>query len=1736
MKKYVSAYTLWAVLCLICLCRAGICANTPPLQPAPLFLGGEVPPLVMLVMERDHKLYTEAYNDSTDLNGDGELDVHYNPAIDYYGYFDCNKCYDYSSAVQRFEPAAITPDRKCAGNWSGNFLNYMTMSRMDCLRKVLYGGYRSEDTPATTVLQRAYIPWDAHAWGKEYEGIEHDGYDIRQYAPLDLPAPGTRHLFANTTLSDNGTPLMRVLNDSTYRIWEWVSIERINGGAKCLNGLSGPDCAHAAGPLWEVVPQSAFQNLTQTTYDTAGASASPANHGDFETLVTACATPEKRIGSAPAANINGNGNPFSSQQDQYLTIFAGQMVIPADGIWTFAVDGDDAVELIIDGTTVAAGWYGAHLKCSCTAHSGSIALTAGTHNITFRHQQQTETSSYYLYWEKTVPASAMTDYAVRVRVGAASMPESNCRKYPAGGYKPIGILQRYGESDRMYFGLITGSYAKNLSGGVVRKNIGSIKDEIDPLSGQFTDENGIIQTINKMRIYGYDYTNALDTCYKQNCGWIAGRPLQQGECRMWGNPIGEMMYEALRYFAGKKAPTAAFDYSGTTDDAALGLPKPAWNDPYDAVHGFGYCARPFMLVLSDIAPNYDTDQVPGSAFSSFSSDLNGFSAQEAAGKISSAEGLAGRYFMGQAGSDYNGACTAKSVSSMGDVRGLCPDEPTKQGGFYSAAAAYYGRTTDLNPADKEQKTTSYVVALSSPLPKIEIPVGGKTITLVPFAKSVGGCLGINSAPGAFQPTNQIVHVYVESLASDYGRFRINFEEQEQGADYDMDAIASYTYQVSGTTVTITVDSSEFAASCTIQHMGFILSGSTEDGTYLVVRDADTDAGSDVNYYLDTPQHPGSALPLRFTRTFTPGATSAANILQNPLWYAAKWGGFEDSNKNKIPDEPREWDADNDGVPDNYFDVVNPLKFDEQLNKSFSAIIGKSASGSAVSVLANKGEGEGTMVQAYFKPHVTDEKGEHDITWAGYLQCLWVDPYGNIREDTNQDQALSITEDRIIEYFYDTKTGDTQVKRYPVDSNNPYQKKEPPEYLPLEKLLPIWEAGSKLWKRSAAERAIFTHIDSGRQLISFTSDHAEALRPYLDVKDDAAGKVLGVTQADRVSNIINFVRGERDASNLYTGQPALRKKDFTIGDETHTWKLGDIVYSSPVTVSRPVEQYGLLYDDESYREFYNFHTVTHARETVVYVGANDGMLHAFSAGKYSATEKKFVPGAFAGIGEELWAYIPQNLLPHLKWLAMPNYSHLSYVDLKPKVVDAKIFTPDATHINGWGTIIIGGMNMGGCPVTIEDAFTGAGSETRSFSSSYFALDITDPAQPKLLWEQNFPGLGFTTATPAVIKVAQRTAKGAVAAEKWLCVIGSGPTDYDGTSSQPGRVFLVDLFSGNLYASAAFRGWFQTAENNAFMNAPVSLDKSLNYSVDAVYVGTTYNAGDGSRKGAIYKIGITIENATYTEGLKASYSLDPATWTWSSLVDAPAPFSAPFALSIDNRDNVWIYAGTGEFLFPMDKNPHGDSAKQQNYLFGVKDPFYNSRYDEKSAVKKCYHNYGTPVQCNVSMDNLLPADSYRVRANNSVEIPGGGEISFNELIEKAQQLDGWYRLLKPGALSERMINKPALFGGVALFSAFTPDADVCVANGSSALYALYFETGTACKKPVLVNPALDQKTYIAETMELGAGLSSSFAIHAGKQAGATLYGQQSTGVILEIPLIPAINVKSGAIYWREGWDGK
>jgi hypothetical protein len=100
--------------------------------------------------------------------------------------------------------------------------------------------------------------------------------------------------------------------------------------------------------------------------------------------------------------------------------------------------------------------------------------------------------------------------------------------------------------------------------------------------------------------------------------------------------------------------------------------------------------------------------------------------------------------------------------------------------------------------------------------------------------------------------------------------------------------------------------------------------------------------------------------------------------------------------------------------------------------------------------------------------------------------------------------------------------------------------------------------------------------------------------------------------------------------------------------------------------------------------------------MIYTGGNDGMLHAFDA----------------ATGEEAWAFIPKLVLPNLFKLADNNYAntHQFYVDGAPTVGDVYDVLPSPA---AWKTILVGGLNKGG--------------------KGYYALDVTDPAAPKALWE-------------------------------------------------------------------------------------------------------------------------------------------------------------------------------------------------------------------------------------------------------------------------------------------------------------------------------------------------------------------------------------------------------------------
>ncbi|RWX49551.1 type IV pilus assembly protein PilY1, partial [Candidatus Electrothrix communis] len=292
---------------------------------------------------------------------------------------------------------------------------------------------------------------------------------------------------------------------------------------------------------------------------------------------------------------------------------------------------------------------------------------------------------------------------------------------------------------------------------------------------------------------------------------------------------------------------------------------------------------------------------------------------------------------------------------------------------------------------------------------------------------------------------------------------------------------------------------------------------------------------------------------------------------------------------------------------------------------------------------------------------------------------------------------------------------------------------------------------------------------------------------------------------------------------------LRSRQYFFADtgKTQEWRLGDVIHSAPTAVSKPAEAFNQIYRDPTYTKFSKYWD---KRRIVIYFGGNDGMLHAVNGGFYIEDTKQFcctkpvtvtktvdgqdveveecndpvTDGECTGttnLGEELWAYIPYNLQPHLKCLADEYYSHKYFVDKKPRIFDVQIFAEDADHPGGWGTILVGGMRFGGATVDAKDLNdfkdNNGLEDPRQFTSSFFILDITNPDSPQLLGEltrntdDDYVDLNFTTSTPAMVSMRDG-GKDAVTST-WYLVMGNGPTSMDGTNAkdEQGRLAILPL---------------------------------------------------------------------------------------------------------------------------------------------------------------------------------------------------------------------------------------------------------------------------------------------------------------------------------------------------------
>jgi type IV pilus assembly protein PilY1 len=425
-----------------------------------------------------------------------------------------------------------------------------------------------------------------------------------------------------------------------------------------------------------------------------------------------------------------------------------------------------------------------------------------------------------------------------------------------------------------------------------------------------------------------------------------------------------------------------------------------------------------------------------------------------------------------------------------------------------------------------------------------------------------------------------------------------------------------------------------------------------------------------------------------------------------------------------------------------------------------------------------------------------------------------------------------------------------LKAYQRDANGQVPV-DPVTGVPLASAL-VWEAGQQLKVRAASTRTIFTV--TGGTVTGGTM--TGAIRQDFTTGNAAiTAALLNVAAAER-DKVIDFTRG----IDAYDTAPA----DGNTTAE-RDWKLGDIFHSTPVLVTPP----SLALIDASYRAFKE---AQKNRTTVLIAGANDGMLHAFRESD----------------GEELWAFIPPDVLDGLSALTVRSAEHPYFVDSSPIAADIKIG-------GAWKTIVVFGLRRGG--------------------RHYYALDITNITAPSFLWSFTDPKMGETWSEPAIGKVKVG------ASEKFVAFVGGG---YDtGTNNATGKaLFIIDLATGQKLWEYANDG---AAADRQYLNFSlaangVAVDLTNDGLIDRVYIGDV--------GGQLWKFDVSAPATAEWTG-KRLVATDPGQANppaAGAYYPAQAVYGAP-SLALDEQGALWVFFGSG------DRNhPNNTSA---NRFYGIKD---------------------------------------------------------------------------------------------------------------------------------------------------------------------------------------------------------
>ena len=422
------------------------------------------------------------------------------------------------------------------------------------------------------------------------------------------------------------------------------------------------------------------------------------------------------------------------------------------------------------------------------------------------------------------------------------------------------------------------------------------------------------------------------------------------------------------------------------------------------------------------------------------------------------------------------------------------------------------------------------------------------------------------------------------------------------------------------------------------------------------------------------------------------------------------------------------------------------------------------------------------------------------------------------------------------------------------------------------------AGGKLDDTAPGSRNIYVGFNSSATTPVF--DSSAFTWAAVDTSVKSALYTSPETADVQGQNRLNYLRGDRTLEAGGTAGGTFRKRGS---------KLGDIVNSGIAYEAGPTQ----TISDSSYASFYS---ANQGRVAALYVGANDGMLHAFNA----------------TTGAELFAYIPSWVVPNLMPLTASPYTHRSYVDGTPVVTEANL---GSTSSADWRTVLVGGSGGGGQGV--------------------FALDVTDPTafatastgNSKILWEftdKHDVDMGNVIGTPQILKL-NIAAGGATPDYRYFAVVASGVNNQaaDGNASTTGQPALFFLRLDKAKSTA-----WQLGTNYYKVKFPViTTDSSLpsglaNFTVRTGIAGEVTYLYAGDLQGNLWKLDFRATSAD-------SWSLDSLSYfnngssaipmfvaTDGATTPNRQPITMPPSLIFGPNRGIIVSFGTGRYLSAAD----------------------------------------------------------------------------------------------------------------------------------------------------------------------------------------------------------------------------